>query len=236
MNWDEAYHHIESTFPPASYRPAMWKLPLFDRMSSLQSSSPSSVPQHAGPCLSDCWRHNTCLDRQPKAKSAVSLCPSPPLPPHSPEGIMRGLRWASRALAGSGALAGLGRLQDRPGSSRDAPAEATRFSRFARPSPWTSPALRCEAPKRKLTVAELLALKGKRQIVMTTAFDEWTARAAEKAGVDIIVAWGSCQEHSKFVVQAVRRGAPNTLIGTGINPGAYDAGQGDAYTAWRLKT
>ena len=44
-----------------------------------------------------------------------------------------------------------------------------------------------------------------------------------QAGVDMIVAWGSCQEHSKFVVEAVRRGAPNTLIGTGINPGAYDA-------------
>ena len=33
---------------------------------------------------------------------------------------------------------------------------------------------------RKLTVAELLAMKGKRQIVLTTAFDEWTARAAEQ--------------------------------------------------------
>eukprot|EP00434_Breviolum_minutum_P003180 symbB.v1.2.002798.t1/scaffold91.1/size338584/3 len=41
--------------------------------------------------------------------------------------------------------------------------------------------------------------------------------------VDMIVAWGSCQEHSKFVVEAVRRGAPNTLIGTGINPGAYES-------------
>eukprot|EP00913_Durusdinium_trenchii_P004488 g4167.t1 len=78
------------------------------------------------------------------------------------------------------------------------------------------------AGKRKLTVAEMLALKGQRQLVLTTAFDEWTARAAEEAGVDMIVAWGSCQEHSKFVVEAVRRGAPNTLIGTGINPGAYD--------------
>jgi len=29
-------------------------------------------------------------------------------------------------------------------------------------------------------VAELLAMKGKRQIVLTTAFDEWTARAAEQ--------------------------------------------------------
>ena len=29
-------------------------------------------------------------------------------------------------------------------------------------------------------MAELLAMKGKRQIVLTTAFDEWTARAAEQ--------------------------------------------------------
>jgi len=78
-------------------------------------------------------------------------------------------------------------------------------------------------PKKKLTVAELLALKGKRQIVLTTAFDEWTARAAEEAGVDMILAWGSCHEHSKFVIEAVRKGAPNTLIGSGINPGAYES-------------
>lgn len=84
----------------------------------------------------------------------------------------------------------------------------------------------CESQKpskKKLTVAELLALKGKRQIVLTTAFDEWTARAAEEAGVDMIVAWGSCHEHNKFVIEAVRRGAPNTLIGAGINPGAYES-------------
>mmetsp|Transcript_18720 Transcript_18720/g.33516 ORF Transcript_18720/g.33516 Transcript_18720/m.33516 type:complete len:316 (+) Transcript_18720:55-1002(+) len=78
-------------------------------------------------------------------------------------------------------------------------------------------------PKKKLTVAELLALKGKRQIVVTTAFDEWTAKAAEEAGVDMILAWGSCHEHSKFVIQAVRKGAPNTLIGSGVNPGAYES-------------
>ena len=73
----------------------------------------------------------------------------------------------------------------------------------------------------KLTVADLLALKGKRQLVLVTAFDEWTARAAEEAGVDMIVAWGDNLEHSKHVIAAVRRGAPNTLIGSGINPGAY---------------
>lgn len=79
--------------------------------------------------------------------------------------------------------------------------------------------------KKKLTVAELLALKGKRKIILTTAFDEWTARAAEEAGVDMIVSWGSCHEHSKFVIEAVRRGAPNTVIGSGINPGAYESSE-----------
>lgn len=77
--------------------------------------------------------------------------------------------------------------------------------------------------KKKLTVAELLALKGKRNLVLTTCFDEWTAKAAEEAGVDMIVAWGSCHEHSKYVIEAVRRGAPNTLIGSGINPGGYES-------------
>ena len=77
------------------------------------------------------------------------------------------------------------------------------------------------ATKKKLTVADLLALKGKRQIVLTTAFDEWTARAAEAAGVDMIVSWGADVESSKYVIGNVRRGAPNTLIGSGINPGAY---------------
>ena len=85
--------------------------------------------------------------------------------------------------------------------------------------------LQCKESKKKLTVAELIALKGKRQIIVTTAFDEWTARAAEEAGVDMILAWGSCHEHSKYVIEAVRRGAPNTLIGSGINPGAYQSSE-----------
>ena len=74
---------------------------------------------------------------------------------------------------------------------------------------------------KKLTVADLIALKGKRKIVLTTAFDEWTAKAAEEAGVDLVLAWGADVESSKFVIGNVRRGAPNTLIGSGINPGAY---------------
>jgi 3-methyl-2-oxobutanoate hydroxymethyltransferase len=77
--------------------------------------------------------------------------------------------------------------------------------------------------REKLTVAGLLALKGQRKLVLTTAFDEWTARAAEVASVDMILAWGSCLEHSKFVIASVRKGAPNTLIGSGINPEAYES-------------
>ena len=75
--------------------------------------------------------------------------------------------------------------------------------------------------EKKLTVADLIARKGKRKLVLVTAFDEWTARAAEAAGIDMLVAWGTSLEHSKYIVQAVRRGAPNTLIGSGINPDAY---------------
>eukprot|EP00445_Apocalathium_hangoei_P006551 CAMPEP_0203863704 /NCGR_PEP_ID=MMETSP0359-20131031/14324_1 /ASSEMBLY_ACC=CAM_ASM_000338 /TAXON_ID=268821 /ORGANISM="Scrippsiella Hangoei, Strain SHTV-5" /LENGTH=348 /DNA_ID=CAMNT_0050781301 /DNA_START=42 /DNA_END=1085 /DNA_ORIENTATION=+ len=77
------------------------------------------------------------------------------------------------------------------------------------------------AARKKLTVAELIALKGKRKIALTTVFDEWTAKAAEEAGVDMIVAWGSNLEHSKYVIEAVRRGAPNTLIGSGLPHPAY---------------
>jgi 3-methyl-2-oxobutanoate hydroxymethyltransferase len=77
---------------------------------------------------------------------------------------------------------------------------------------------------KKLTVRDLLAAKGQRKLVLTTAFDAWTARAAEEAGVDMILAWGSTLEHSKWVVDTVRAGAPNTLIGTGIpSVGAYSS-------------
>jgi len=50
---------------------------------------------------------------------------------------------------------------------------------------------------KKLTAADLMALKGTRKAVLVTAFDEWTARAAEEAGVDMIVAWGADLESSK---------------------------------------
>lgn len=73
------------------------------------------------------------------------------------------------------------------------------------------------------TVAELIAAKGKRKVVLTTAFDEWTARAAEAAGVDMIVSWGNDLEHSKRIVESVRKGAPGTLIGTGLPNGAWSS-------------
>jgi 3-methyl-2-oxobutanoate hydroxymethyltransferase len=76
----------------------------------------------------------------------------------------------------------------------------------------------------KLTVHDLILAKGKRKLVLTTAFDAWTAKAAENAGVDMILAWGSNLEHSKWVIDSVRSGAPNTLIGSGLpSVGAYSS-------------
>ncbi len=75
----------------------------------------------------------------------------------------------------------------------------------------------------KLTVRDLVHAKGKRKLVLTTAFDSWTARAAEAAGVDMMLAWGDNLEHTKYVVDTVRSGAPNTLIGTGLPRGAYSS-------------
>ncbi|MEM7118420.1 MAG: 3-methyl-2-oxobutanoate hydroxymethyltransferase [Chloroflexota bacterium] len=76
----------------------------------------------------------------------------------------------------------------------------------------------------KLTIKELIEAKGKRQLILTTAFDAWTAKAAEEAGVDMILAWGSNLEHSKWVINSVRSGAPNTLIGSGLpTTGAYSS-------------
>ena len=43
----------------------------------------------------------------------------------------------------------------------------------------------------------------------------------EEAGVDMILAWGENLEHTKFILAAVRKGAPNTLIGSGLPHPAY---------------
>jgi 3-methyl-2-oxobutanoate hydroxymethyltransferase len=68
----------------------------------------------------------------------------------------------------------------------------------------------------KPTVRDLIEAKGRRKLVLTTAFDRWTAAAAEAAGVDMILAWGGNLEHTRWVLDAVCSGAPNTLIGTGL--------------------
>ena len=69
------------------------------------------------------------------------------------------------------------------------------------------------------TIKELQNLKGKRKIVLTTAFDYYTARACELAGIDVIVTWPQHNENMEemlMVLEQVRKGAPNTLIGAGI--------------------
>ncbi|MFC2017295.1 3-methyl-2-oxobutanoate hydroxymethyltransferase [Chloroflexota bacterium] len=73
-------------------------------------------------------------------------------------------------------------------------------------------------PKRgQLTIYDLQNLKGKRQIIETSAIDFWTARAAQAAGVDII-ATGSTggdidtYENLAARVQLIRKAAPNVLI------------------------
>lgn len=71
----------------------------------------------------------------------------------------------------------------------------------------------------KPTIKDLQALKGKRKIVLSTAFDYYTARAAEMAGVDVLVTWPQHNETMTellMVLEQVRKGAPNTLIGAGI--------------------
>jgi 3-methyl-2-oxobutanoate hydroxymethyltransferase len=68
----------------------------------------------------------------------------------------------------------------------------------------------------KLTVRDLLDAKGKRKLVQTTAYDLWTARAAEEAGVDMVITSARNFEHLKAVVEQVRMGAPDTMLGVGI--------------------
>jgi len=79
----------------------------------------------------------------------------------------------------------------------------------------------------KLTVNELRELKGKRKIVMVSAFDFFNARAVEAAGIDGIGTAGEfinlfirgkipsnddTLEDALLTLEGVRRGAPNTFI------------------------
>lgn len=88
----------------------------------------------------------------------------------------------------------------------------------------------------KLTVKDLLEAKGKRKLVLATAFDAWTAKACEDAGLDMILAWGCNMEHMKYVIEEVRRGAPNTLIGSGIpTPEGYSSDEAALRLAGELQ-
>ena len=69
------------------------------------------------------------------------------------------------------------------------------------------------------TIRDLQNLKGERKVVLTTAFDYYTAKACELAGIDIIVTWpqhNETMEELMIMLEQVRKGAPNTLIGAGI--------------------
>ncbi|MDD4860212.1 MAG: 3-methyl-2-oxobutanoate hydroxymethyltransferase [Dehalococcoidales bacterium] len=72
-------------------------------------------------------------------------------------------------------------------------------------------------PRRgQLTIHGLQQLKGKRQIIMTTALDYWTASAAQAAGVDIIITWGENYESMVAKITEIRRAAPKVIIDAGL--------------------
>jgi 3-methyl-2-oxobutanoate hydroxymethyltransferase len=98
-------------------------------------------------------------------------------------------------------------------------------AREPRPAPTapdasTLPGNRSQRPRpavtKKLTVRDLQDTKGKRKLVLTTAFDYWTAKACEEAGVDVIITFAKNLEQLKGVMEQVRGGAPNTMIGAGL--------------------
>lgn len=71
----------------------------------------------------------------------------------------------------------------------------------------------------KTTIGELLATKGKRQLTMTNAADFNTARAAQEAGIDIILARGITDEHQiGAVLDQVVAGAPQSVIVCNLPP------------------
>lgn len=98
----------------------------------------------------------------------------------------------------------------------------------------------------KLTVKELLALKGKRQITCTTAHDYFTACACEKAGIDMFVTSGEfirqyiagdfsstteTMTDLLTVLEGVRKGAPNCFIYASIPHGAGNESKSTAIKA-----
>jgi 3-methyl-2-oxobutanoate hydroxymethyltransferase len=71
----------------------------------------------------------------------------------------------------------------------------------------------------KPTIGALLAAKGRRQLTMTNAADYNTARAAEEAGIDLILARGITDEHQIGpVLDQIVAGAPQTVIVCNLPP------------------
>lgn len=72
---------------------------------------------------------------------------------------------------------------------------------------------------KKLTVKEFMALKGMRKVVLSCAFDKWTARACAMAELDMILTWANetgTLEEMLYHLQIVRKEVPNMLLGVGI--------------------
>jgi 3-methyl-2-oxobutanoate hydroxymethyltransferase len=71
----------------------------------------------------------------------------------------------------------------------------------------------------KLTIGQLLATKGKRQLTMTNAADYNTARAAQEAGIDLILARGiTAEDQIGPVLDQVVAGAPQSVIVCNLPP------------------
>lgn len=68
----------------------------------------------------------------------------------------------------------------------------------------------------KLTIRDFLDLKGQCRFTMTTAMDYNTARAAELAGIHILVTGGADYDAVAANIGMVRMGAPSTLITAGL--------------------
>jgi 3-methyl-2-oxobutanoate hydroxymethyltransferase len=71
----------------------------------------------------------------------------------------------------------------------------------------------------KLTIGQLLATKGKRQLTMTNAADYNTARAAQEAGIDLILARGiTAEDQIGPLLDQVVAGAPQSVIVCNLPP------------------
>ena len=70
-----------------------------------------------------------------------------------------------------------------------------------------------------LTIGQLLATKGKRQLTMTNAADYNTARAAQEAGIDLILARGiTAEDQIGPLLDQVVAGAPQSVIVCNLPP------------------